>query len=105
MSTQADDTQGLDEILRDFAKRVEAIRRGKTYGWENEKQAILGWVDKVVIGRDIGPEPYLKGVSMYSTELGNAIIEYKNDLRTEQRNILREHGYKSKDGTPFIGKH
>lgn len=30
----------LDEILRDFATRVESIPRGKTYGWSDEKSAI-----------------------------------------------------------------
>jgi len=30
----------LDEILLNFAKRVESMPRGKTYGWDKEREAI-----------------------------------------------------------------
>lgn len=38
-----------------------------------------------VIGEDEQYKPYLKGVAMVSTDLGNAIKQYKNELRAEQR--------------------
>src|ERR1044072_608469 len=36
----------LDEILRNFAKRVESMPRGKTYGWDEEKAAIQALQDR-----------------------------------------------------------
>lgn len=30
----------IDDVLRNFAKRVEQIPRGKTYGWSEEKRQI-----------------------------------------------------------------
>jgi len=38
----------VDDVLHDFAKRVEQIPRGKTYGWDAETQAILQAVDEAV---------------------------------------------------------
>lgn len=39
----------LDEILLNFAKRVEKIPRGKTYGWDEEKAALLQWRTKSLL--------------------------------------------------------
>lgn len=41
MTDTLDNSEWLDEILLNFAKRVESIPRGKTYTWYEEKQAIL----------------------------------------------------------------
>lgn len=35
------DEQELDEILMNFAKRVEQLPRGKTYSWDDERRALL----------------------------------------------------------------
>lgn len=47
----------LDIILRDFAKRVENIPRGKTYGWSDERQAILSLIEEDVVGLDTTHRP------------------------------------------------
>lgn len=31
----------LDEIFLNFAKRVETMVRGKTYGWDDEREAVV----------------------------------------------------------------
>lgn len=36
----------IDDLLLTFAKRVENMQRGKNYGWEDEKQAILALLDE-----------------------------------------------------------
>jgi hypothetical protein len=44
---ESQDTTGeLDQIILNFAKRVEAMPRGKTYGWDDEKAAIQAYADK-----------------------------------------------------------
>jgi len=93
MSTQADNTQGLGEILEryklgsylDFPKDIRYART------EDETvQAILGWVDKVVIGENEAGER--RGMRY----VANSNTARRNTLRNKQRNILREHGYKEK---------
>ena len=38
----------LDEILLQYAKRIENIPRGKTYGWSDEKQSITSLIKELV---------------------------------------------------------
>lgn len=45
-NTPTTDDVEIDKILINFAKRVEKMQRGETYGWEDEKQAILALMDK-----------------------------------------------------------
>ena len=40
------DLQTIDDILLSFAKRVENMQRGKTYGWTDEKQAIEALISR-----------------------------------------------------------
>lgn len=59
------ESEELDEILLNFAKRVEKIPRGKTYGWDEEKTALLRWRTKSLLALlpekkhtwDFGSEP------------------------------------------------
>lgn len=43
--------ESLDDILHQFAKRVENLPRGKTYGWDSERAAIRVAAEELVAAR------------------------------------------------------
>ncbi len=49
MTEHLQDSEELDEILLTFAKRVEKIPRGKTYGWEAEKRSVLAYIQRQIL--------------------------------------------------------
>ena len=67
----------LDDILLTYAKRIESIPRGKTYGWSEERLSILNLVSERIIGRNVG-------------------VFIEDILRGDQRTTLYEGTEKSK---------
>ena len=84
----------LDEVLYELANNVEwcvevcgappVDRYRETNAINAAKQAILDWVSREVIGEDV----------TYEGHLISWAIEHQNTLRSNQRAILRQHGYK-----------
>lgn len=87
MSTNMDTTEGLDRILEQFAIATHEAKHGEdeTQNFSGAKQAILDWVNETVVR---GEEPY------YGTDYEAAVTRGGNELKVEQRDILRAHGWK-----------
>ena len=78
--------QRLDEILLRYAKRVENIPRGKTYGWSDEKQAINSLFKELVAEA----KPEKKSTEDYgSWEEGHRNAGWNDCLEHYEQNLLK----------------
>lgn len=83
----------LDEILRQYAKRVENIPSGKTYGWSNEKQLIISLIKELVTEA----KPLAASKEVIETYLQNGMTqkaaEYhgrNHAIKEFEQNLLKE---------------
>jgi hypothetical protein len=74
----------LDTILEAFAKRIETIPRGKTYGWSEEKGAIKAAIATHIIGEDVPPytDPFMGDRHLCGKD------HYDNNIKATQRQAL-----------------
>ena len=84
--------QSLDEILHHLGNRVtlSPVIGGAEVDYAEAKQAVLRWVDEVVIG-DAEPD-----IGITFTGRRELIVDAdtRNQLRGRQRAILKAEGYK-----------
>jgi hypothetical protein len=71
----------IDDLLLNFAKRVESYPRGKTYGWEAEKAQIVAKLEEA-----IGPDEVLGDPG--TGEMYGDMIYARNKLKAEIRQRL-----------------
>lgn len=73
----------LDEILGQYAKRVENIPSGKTYGWSDEKQAIISLFKELVAEA----KPELPALFAKLDDI--SVIMYKKGTDEFEQNLLK----------------
>lgn len=95
--------QSLEEILSDFCRwclcRNDECEDYRTYN--NAQQAILDWVNRAVIGEN-KPENYYRIKKdeyggEYTDTSGQYYAQAQNQLRANQRQQLKKHGWKEQN--------
>ena len=85
-------TLTLDKVLTQFKSRIlEGTAASNIHGYDDAKQAILQWVADDLIGYDEQETGYGKRDGEYEMHV------HRNNLRDEQRQILKAHGWKPSD--------